>query len=228
MNEYRNLHLWFLIPFAIGILGFMRTYWFQFAEVPWRQHVHGLSATLWMLALVLQPFLITRLKAQAHRVYGMIALFLAGGVVFSALAAIPHNLLAVDRPDSYRYGLSLIDLILLAGFSAAVIMAVVQAKSMHDHARWIISTVFWAILPGLSRIVGFFLVVGLNMPFSLPQGLAVTGIVSCLVLFYLMYRDRRAHPAYVAAIFGSLSFLLSEQFAAMQWWRDLADAILHV
>ena len=78
MTRYRNTHLWLLLPFAVAVLGFVPSYWLRFFEVPWRHHVHGLTATLWFVLLVAQPYLISRGHAAQHRRYGMLALIVAG------------------------------------------------------------------------------------------------------------------------------------------------------
>jgi hypothetical protein len=43
--DYRNFHLWMLVPFAISILGFSYSYYLSLPRVTFHQHVHGLSAT---------------------------------------------------------------------------------------------------------------------------------------------------------------------------------------
>lgn len=44
--DYRNFHLWMLVPFAISILGFSYSYYLNLANASFHQHVHGISATL--------------------------------------------------------------------------------------------------------------------------------------------------------------------------------------
>ena len=45
--DYRNFHLWMLVPFAISILGFSYSYYLDLSRATFHQHVHGISATLW-------------------------------------------------------------------------------------------------------------------------------------------------------------------------------------
>ena len=103
MERFRHAHLWLLIPFAIAILGFVPSYWLRFADAPWRQHLHGLTATAWFVVLILQPWFATRGHLKRHRLFGMCALFLAGGVVISGLGAIPYNLLNEGLPPAAQY-----------------------------------------------------------------------------------------------------------------------------
>lgn len=67
MNKYKNAHLWLLIPFVIVLLGFLPSYWLKFAEAPWRQHLHGITATLWFVLLIVQPYLVTRRELMTTR-----------------------------------------------------------------------------------------------------------------------------------------------------------------
>lgn len=230
MRNARNLHLWLLVPFAIVLLGFMPSYWLRLSEAPWRQHLHGISATLWFIILVAQPYLITRGNVRQHRLYGMFALFVAGGVVFSALSAIPYNIANETMPDAARYGLSLIDVIVITGFAFAVSMAIKTSKSVEDHARWMISTVFWALLPGLFRLVNYAerLRFEEERLLSPPQVLMAIAGLNVLVLGYLMFKDRRTHPAYVSAAGGNIAIFVALPISQTEWWRSFADTVFTI
>lgn len=230
MKKYKNLHLWLLIPFVIVILGFLPSYWLKFTEVPWRHHLHGLTATLWFVLLIAQPYLVTRGHVREHRLYGMLALFIAGGVALSALAAIPYNLANDRMSEMARYGLSFIDIVLISGFIMAVIMAVKTSKRVDDHARWMISTVFWAISPGLFRLLFVPLIVMRTPDIGgkAPLLLLTAGVVNILVLSILMFRDKRAHPAYLSVAVGSLVMFTLPIVGNMAWWRSLADSLFTI
>lgn len=227
IKRYRHTHLWLLIPLSIVILGFLPSYWMRFAEAPWRQHLHGLTATLWFVLLVTQPYLIAQGRLQSHRLFGMLALIVAGGVVISALGAIPYNLVNERLPDEAKYGLSFVDIVLVPGFAAAVIMAIKNAGNVDDHARWMISSVFWAVSPALFRllIVPFFLLTDFGPDLAAPLALAAAGAANILLLLVLMWRDERAHPAFVTAALGSLVLFSPALIGKMQWWRHIADSL---
>lgn len=227
MDKYKNTHLWLLIPFIIVMLGFLPSYWLKLAEAPWRHHLHGITATLWFVLLILQPYLVTRGHIRQHRLYGMVALVLAGGVTLSALSVIPYNFVNDRLPDTAKYGLSFIDIVLVPGFVLAVLMAIKNSKRIDDHARWMISTVFWAVSPGLFRLLFVPLIVlqTSDIGGKTPMVLASAGLANILVLSVLMYRDRRAHPAYLTAALGSLVLFTPMTVGDMHWWRSLADTL---
>jgi hypothetical protein len=231
LKNYKNTHRWLIIPFVVILLGFAPSYWLKLGDAPFRQHLHGLTATLWFIVLMMQPYLVTHGKARQHRLYGMFALFVAGGVAFSAAGTIPYNFLG-SLPDTGKYGLSFIDVIVVTGFSVAVLMAMRHAKNIDDHAKWMISTVFWAVMPGLFRLIfiAFAVTTQGNIPewVTFPGVLATCGALNIAILAYLMYRDRQAHPAYLSVAAGSLAFFLPTTVYQWQWWRSLADTVFTV
>lgn len=230
MDRFRNAHLWLLIPLAIALLGFVPSYWLRFGEVPWRQHLHGLTATAWFVIVVLQPWLATRGRIASHRRLGLIALMLAGGVIVSALGAIPYNLVNEFMPEEARYGLSFVDVVLVAGFTLAVVMAMQTVRSTEDHARWMISTVFWAVFPGLFRLINVLiaLISGGEVAIPAPLVLAGMGILNLVLVGIIMLRERRAHPAYVLVAASSIVYFLPVPVAGMAWWRTVADTLFRI
>ncbi len=73
--------------------------------------------------------------------------------------------------------------------------------------------------------------------YRLVSGLAVLGVLAepclagaanILVLSWLMYRDKRAHPAYLSAAIGSLVKFTAMAVGNMQWWRSLADSLFTI
>ena len=227
MTQYKNLHLYLIVPLVIVLLGFTPSYWLRFTDAPWRHHLHGLTATLWFLMLIVQPYLITRGHRDRHRVFGMFALIVAGGVAVSGLSVIQWNFASETMPEVAKYGLSLMDVLLVTGFLVALGMAIVHSGQLEDHARWMISTVFWGVSPGLVRVLFFpIILAGVENPGQwFPVALAAAGGLNMLMLGSIMFLERRAHPAYVFAAIGSLPQWLTLYFGSLDWWRVAADAI---
>ena len=90
---FPKAHFWLLIPFFLTFAGFYLSYWSKFSEAPFRQHVHGLTATAWYLLVIVQPWLIHNKHPKYHRKLGIIGIFLAGGVVSSALQVMPYQVI---------------------------------------------------------------------------------------------------------------------------------------
>lgn len=231
MERYRNLHLWLLIPFAIAVLGFMRSYYLDFTNVPWGNHVHGLSATLWFVLVVVQPYLATRGRLVTHRALGRVGIFLAGAVFASALVRIPGNIRFAREgtdspiaPDVFLYGVSFFDLVAITGFAVSVVVAVLRSRRLEEHAVWMVSTVLWALMPALTRLallptIRFYGVVDFaSLAMIVTPAIMLTAVV-------MMIRLRRAHPALVAVVVGHLSVYLIRPLGQSQTWIDLATAV---
>ena len=151
---------WLALAFVIVILGFLRSYWLKLPNVEFGHHLHLLSATAWFALLVWQPRLATTGRLAQHRRNGMIGLFLAGAVVGTSLLMVPRNIeKAVAGFDAgfvdptFYYGISFFDLVTVAGFSVAVIMAMLRAKQPQEHALWMVTTAFWIIGPAFARVM---------------------------------------------------------------------------
>ena len=231
-HTFPKAHLWLLIPFVITIMGFYFSYWSKLNEVPFRHHGHGLTATLWYVILVIQPWIYNKKSLKLHRKIGFVGLFLAGGVVFSALQVIPYNL-SSGLSGYLKYGLTCYGFIALLGFSASVIMAMLESKARDKHARWMISTAFWAFLPAVSRLI-FFSLLAMNggkplIPFSdaVYYGL-VAGTVPLLIMIFLDYRKYGTmYRSYLVALFGTVILtLLVKVMGTTQWWIDWCETVL--
>ena len=72
INLFPKAHLWLLIPFVLTLAGFYLSYWSKFSEAPWRQHMHGLSATAWYVLVILQPWLIHNKPPNYHKKWGLL------------------------------------------------------------------------------------------------------------------------------------------------------------
>jgi len=229
MEKYKNLHLWLMIPFALAIIGFTPSYWMKLGSVPFRQHLHGISATVWFLFIVLQPYLITRGQRAAHRWYGMLGLFVAGGVIFAALGTLPYNFTG-DLPDIAKYGLTFIDVVVCVGFTFTVFMAIRTVSNVHDHARWMIASVFWAMVPALARIIwnGLSMLNNGELPIPVFVGLLIAASLNAVVLIVIMLWERRAHPAFLLAAIGNLVYFTPPLINKIEIWKRLADALFTV
>ena len=233
LQVYRSLHLWLGIGLIITSLGFTPTYFMAFTEASWLQHVHGITATMWMLLLVVQPWLATRGHLPRHRTLGVIALVLAGMVVASGLTALPGNIegaMTADThplaPPTFLYGITFADLVTISGFLVAVLMATLSVRRLDDHVIWMASTVFWVLMPALARLVGGTLFAsGMLGERSLIDVVFWTTFPIVGALIVLMVRLRRAHPALVLVALGNLSPLLVGPVGNSEAWRAICQAL---
>ncbi|MCW8091548.1 hypothetical protein [Alteromonas sp. ASW11-130] len=203
LNEYHNIHLWLMVPFAITLIGFYNSYWSDFSSAPLGWHFHALSATLWYLILIIQPYLIAKGNRKTHRTFGLLGLLIAGFVAASALAVVRGHIKdldpAYDIIYAYRYSLSLTDFIYIAGFVFAIAMAVVERATIERHSRWMISTVFWVLSPATDRAT-FALMAWFDLHlaewFDFEVQFLISHVFIISLLIGLMFFDRRKASRY--------------------------------
>ena len=213
--KFKTAHLWLLIPFAIFIWGFYNSYWSVFTKVPFRQHVHSLTATLWIVILVIQPWIYNNKPISYHRKVGFVALFLAGGVVFTALALLPFN--------GPGYGITFSNLLQLTGFSASVILAIFNSREYKKHARWMISTLFWVFPPATARLFRN-TVPEINGWYASLFAM----IIPLLILIYLDYRNEKViYRAYLIPVIAAFPIILLRPIMQeTQWWINFCKTVI--
>ena len=236
LHQYRNAHLWMIIPWIIIIIAFTPQYFMTWSTEPWPYHLHALSAMAWFALLLIQPYLATHKKLRQHRFWGMIGLFLAGAVVFSALSIVPTNVFigAVDGgqpffPPSFFYGLVFTETIQVLGFGLAVIMAVINSKKADEHAIWMVSTLFFGFMPAWARFVMFpLLFLDEQRQWMDAQTCLNIGIpIFILVVVLIGYRLKKLkHPAIVLSIIFIFIMLFTMPIGELEWYQKLITRIM--
>jgi len=231
-HHFPRAHLWLLIPFILTVAGFYLSYWSKFTQAPFRQHVHGLSATAWYILLILQPWVYHNRSISTHRKLGLVGLLLAGGVVFSALQVIPFQIVS-NLPTYLRYGFSFADFCALGGFSVSVIMAMYSSRDTSKHARWMISTAFWILLPATARLIFFPMVIAYdgNPPMTYIQVvylcMAVTHIPLLIMMYFDYKKDAKIYKSYLFVLIGVTIYTISiVPIGEAPWWIDFCDSVI--
>jgi len=233
MKKFPKAHLWLILPFVIAFSGFFFTYWSRFTEAPFHQHLHGLSATAWFILIIVQPYLYQKDNMALHSVLGTIGLFLAGGVVFSAMQVIPNNLTLETISESLRYSFVFADFIFVIGFSYSVITAILYKRNIDLHGRYLISTVFWVMLPALARLIYFPLLIsyGFPPPISFQQTVYIAGgliIAVLLILIGIDYnKDKKVYRPYIlVTVTSAIVLLMWNYMGEAEWWKEVCKAVL--
>lgn len=223
--DYRNFHLWMLIPFAISILGFSYSYYLNLANATFHQHVHGISATLWYVLVVVQPYLIARKRDVAsHHALGAIGTLLAGLVAGSALTIVPLNIDDVATLDpngffnpTFAYFAVIVDVLLVSMFVASVVLAIlaIKRRDLAGHVQWLMASVFFVLSPGLARMLGIGMIIankgnmdGISLVMlSVPSTLVMIAIIA----FYFRKFGSFRHPAFWLLMVSHIPYLFVER-----------------
>lgn len=240
LERYRDLYLWMLIPMAVMQIGIFQDYWGDFTDNAWAVHVHYWTASCWYLFLILQPYLAVQGQFDRHRTYGMIGFFLAGGVAFTALAALHRDIVSADQSAQMReqfgpfepwffFGIAAVELVMMSAFIVAVIQAIRHRRSVEDHAWWLISTVFIIMMPTLGRGAGllWLALVGPNAPGVAAYPIYATTAAIIALLCWAAHRyGRFNHPATLLALGVNLFNLLFEPLGRWPWLQGLLRILI--
>ena len=151
-----------LLPMLFMQLGIFRDYWGDFTDNAWSVHVHYWTGTAWYLYLIIQPFWATHGQLARHRTNGIIGMFIAGAVCFTAFSMMHRDIVNAERaaamPERFGpfqpwffMGVAAVEIVMMTGFAIAIIQSIIHRKQVHQHAWWLIATVFMIMMPALGR-----------------------------------------------------------------------------
>lgn len=241
MEKYKSLYLWMIIPMVIMQLGIFGDYWWDFSENAFSVHVHYWTGTAWYLFLILQPYFIARSQFDRHRTFGIIGMFLAGGVCLTAISMLARDVnnsrMAASMPDRFGpfepwffFGVAAVEIVMMTAFGYAVIMSIVQRESVEDHAWWLMSSVFLIMMPALGRGIQN-LWVAINFKdwpgVDIMTPLYVTQAIILAMLFFCARKyGRLRHPATYLAAAVNVFVLLLEPLGRSAYLQSFLTAVL--
>jgi len=211
---------------VILLLGFWPSYFSpSAAKATFAQHFHSYVMLVWVLMLIVQPWLIRTRRRNIHRLLGRLSLIVAPLVVISALYVVHDNLAKLPRPYP-PIGLSFFWL----GFASALYftmfysLAIIKRKDMQFHARYMAATAFVFIVPGLGRLMSR---LGEATEFPIlgfPLALWVPTIVGIVMMVHEMRKTRRIRfPWILATVAWSLIVLGFHYLPGRAWFTAFAD-----
>jgi len=239
LHRYRNFHLWMLVPFVISILGFSYSYYSRLSSATFHQHVHGISATLWYVLVIVQPYLIAhKQNARKHIIYGTLGLLIAGIVAGSAYTIIPKNIDDVAElkaedffNPTFAYFATLIDFVLISMFVVCVGAAIlsIKKKRIADHVQWLMASVFFVLSPGLARLFGLATIMARkgNMEGVSLEKLAVPTMIAMIILivfYYYKYGSFR-HRSFWLLILAHIPYIFVTQIGNNETFQNIVTAI---
>jgi hypothetical protein len=80
------------IPMLFMQIGIYRDYWGDFLDNAWSVHIHYWTGTVWYIYLIIQPYFATHGQIARHRTNGIIGMFIAGAVCFTALSMMHRDI----------------------------------------------------------------------------------------------------------------------------------------
>lgn len=220
---YRNAHVYFLLAFLVTLGGFGPTFYTRLGETRLPYLVHGVSATLWMVMLIAQSWLITHGGARWHRRVGWSSMVVFPALLLSGLYMV--RLMLSVRMEGYgplAYTLALIDVPSLVLLGVFYVLAIVHRRSVELHSRYMAATVILLLPPALGRFLVFWFP-GVD---ALPQALNPMMVLTELVALALVIHDRRSgkvYPPYaITLVFLLLIHALMWPVQEWSWFHGVA------
>jgi hypothetical protein len=220
---YGNAYFFLAISLVIIAVGFSESYFGKLDEMAFPYHLHGISASLWMILLVCQPYLYKIGKIKLHRKLGWVSLILVPLIVLGGVMMIKSMIHGqANYPPDTVYKLAYIDVLTLASFIGIYSLAIYYRKQLKLHARLMVITVFGPLNPALTRV---FFVFGLADNFN--TALTYTYVIIELVLLYIIWREREAREMKLTylpfLIFIGVQHILMYYANDWEWWISTLD-----
>jgi hypothetical protein len=179
-KKYRALGYFFLILIPLVFFGFYKTYFIQFPtfrDVKHNYiHIHAAIAIIWVLLIIVQPFLIVNKKFSWHRKLGKLSYLIFPLLILSFIPMVLNNLNS-DTPENAFFPIG--DGTLLVLFYS---LAIYNRKKTALHMRYMIAAALVLFGPTVGRILpnllGFGAIATQNIQFTIIQSILIA-----LVLF---------------------------------------------
>jgi hypothetical protein len=190
-KEYRNIGYPFLFLLALIIFGFFKTYFGQFPHFSENTtiivHFHAFVILLWIILLIVQPFLIRYKKLALHRLLGRFTYVLAPLIVCSFIGMMfkqigeEHVQKMPLSPILKSLYLPFTDTIL---FSIFYILGIKNKRNVALHARYILVTGLMFVDASLIRS----LAIWFHVDFFYAALLSISFVD--LILISLIFNDK--------------------------------------
>ncbi|NGX16381.1 hypothetical protein [Wenzhouxiangella sp. XN24] len=225
---YPRAYLALLVLVPMIILAFWPGYFSRLGETPWTIHVHGVTASVWVLALIVQSWAIHRRQIGLHRTVGratfvLVPVFIAGGLL--VLQSMAQGTFGGTRPFLVMFGpgLGALDLLSVLFFSGFFYAALRHRRNVQLHARYMLATILLLVTPISSRLLNGF-VPGLRIQGPEDMHLFTLGVhlgnAMALAVALGLYFGARRHgrPFLLAAVFLVASSICFQWAAAAGPW----------
>ena len=225
-GQLQKLQIFLILLFPIALLAFAKSYFsgltFSGHPVTTLVHAHTAIMVLWLLMLVVQPWLIQTRQFQAHRWVGRLSYVVAPLIVIVIVAATHESLskitgglsIEIAQFEVYTWGQ-------LIGFCLTWALAIIFRKQTPLHMRFMISTVFAVASAMVFRLLMSWLswVPGLN---TIEGIAAANAVILTLPLLALIAADwwsgLKWSPYWIIAVVTTVMHVGYFTFAKTQGW----------
>ena len=150
--SYQYAHWYFITALVATVVGFWPSFFSRLGETDVWHSIHGITATLWIVALATQSWLMSRGLVRSHRRVAIAALLLLPVIVLSALYMVRLVLTNTRIPPLPPAMIAFIDLPSVGFLVVLVILALANRRTPEAHKRFMSATVLLGLPPALTRL----------------------------------------------------------------------------
>ncbi len=219
-NYYKRIPLFLVLVFLVVVVGFTPTYFNSFTQIGSVFHYHAIPAILWLILLIVQPILFSMGKIKVHRLVGLFSLFIALLVFLGNLLIINQMLTVTFNEDgsNEEYQFAFSSFALSFGFVLFVVLAYINRKNIHIHSRYMISTAFFALVPGLIRLFDVSLALNTTITYTISIGLIF------ILILIDFFNKKQYLPYLILFMWFSLIAIIFPSIHECDWWVKLVDS----
>ncbi len=221
---YRHAH-WCIAALFIGtLIAFWPGYIAEIGKAPLALHIHGLTASSWMLLLAARSWTIHHGGRTVHRQLGLATFVVAPLFALGNLGVIQSMAIETAAGDPFYalWGVPLsgYDGAAALGFIVLVGLGMRHRRSVHLHAAYMLGTILMLVGPVSSRLINAFIpgfIVDGPQHFDLfARGIHAGTLISLAIVVGLYLTNRRAaRPLAVTAAFIAGQSILFETLPRM-------------
>jgi hypothetical protein len=219
--SYAYAHWYMLAAFAVVVAGFWPTFYQPLTGGTTLRNVHGVTSTLWYMALVLQPWLVTNGYVRWHKRVAVVVIALLPVLCISALMTTRLMLQTSGIPLPVRPLIAYLDITLVTLFVVLFGLGLLNRRTPAAHKRYMVSTALLGFPPALTRFI--------SRTFALDPLIAIHFsffIVELILLTLIVVdwrRGERRRWAYPAALVTHVVIqLLMMPVSFSPWWGAFA------
>jgi hypothetical protein len=218
---YSNAYLYLALGFIATVIGFFPTYFNKLGETDALHHFHGITGSLWMIILIVQPMLYRFGKMKFHRIIGWTSVAFAPIVFYGAIRVIQF-MMKTREPSELLYQFAFLDVFAILPFALFVILGVIYRKDIQYHSRFMICTIFAPLSAGIVRL--FYLLLN-----NWNLAITCTYVLFELILLALIIDDNKRgrirSPYVIAFTILLVQHVLIYFVADWEWWRELTHQL---
>jgi hypothetical protein len=229
---YRHAHYYLLLLMVLTVVAFWPIYFSMLPSAGIALHIHGFSASLWIVLLAFQSWTIHHRRNEWHRAVGLASLaifplFFAGSTLIVHTMA--SNFASGDFFDS-RFGarFAAFDLVAVPAIAWLYWSGLRWRRKVHLHARYMLATVLFLFEPILSRLFLQY-IPGLEVTppefARLPVDVELSSLGALLFALALAWKQpKHARPWLITAGLLGLQMVLFPTLGVLKPWESLVRA----